>query len=63
LGVLAREILDAIAESEEDPTKLANFTRRTIKKKKDELELSLKGYIHSHQRLMLKTIFSLHHCL
>ena len=58
LGVSAREMLDAIAECEEDPTKLANFARRTMKKKKDELELVLKGYIHSHQRLMLKTILS-----
>ena len=51
LGVSAREMLDAIAECEEDPTKLANFARRTMKKRKNELELSLKGYIHSHQRL------------
>ncbi|MFB7638157.1 hypothetical protein ACFCZI_05055 [Peribacillus butanolivorans] len=51
LGVSAREMLDAIAECEEDPTKLANFARRTMKKKENELKLSLKGYIHSHQRL------------
>ncbi|WP_252433252.1 hypothetical protein [Peribacillus butanolivorans] len=56
MGVSAREMLDAIAECEEDPTKLANFARRTMKKKENELELSFKGYIHSHQRLMLKTI-------
>ncbi|MGF6949783.1 transposase [Neobacillus sp. B4I6] len=56
LGVSARDMLDAIAEGEEDPEKLANFARRSMKKKKDELELALEGYIQSHQRLMLKTI-------
>ncbi|GAA1385427.1 hypothetical protein GCM10009597_46720 [Peribacillus frigoritolerans] len=56
MGVSARDMLNAIAEGEEDPEKLANFARRTMKKKKDELELALKGYINSHQRLMLKTI-------
>ena len=56
MGVSARDMLDAIADGEEDPEKLANFARRTMKKKKEELELALKGYINSHQRLMLKTI-------
>jgi len=56
LGVSARDMLDAIADGEEDPEKLANFARRTMKKKKEELALALKGYINSHQRLMLKTI-------
>ncbi len=49
-------MLNAIADGEEDPEKLANFARRTMKKKKEELELALRGYINSHQRLMLKTI-------
>jgi transposase len=56
MGVSARDMLNAIADGEEDPEKLANFARRTMKKKKDELMLALKGYINSHQRLMLKTI-------
>ncbi|WP_066064323.1 IS110 family transposase [Neobacillus soli] len=56
LGVSSRDMLNAIVEGEEDPEKLANFARRTMKKKKDELMLALKGYINSHQRLMLKTI-------
>ncbi|MGG1397673.1 hypothetical protein ABE288_07540 [Bacillus salipaludis] len=29
-----------------------------MKKKKEELELTLKGYVHPHQRLMLKTILT-----
>ena len=56
LGVSARDMLDAIADGEEDPEKLANFARRSMKKMKDELELALKCYINQHQRLMLKTI-------
>ncbi|WP_041580545.1 IS110 family transposase [Bacillus sp. 1NLA3E] len=56
MGVSARDMLNAIAEGEENPEKLANFARRTMKKKKEELELALKGYINPHQRLMLKSI-------
>lgn len=56
MGVSARDMLNAIADGEDDPEKLANFARRTMKKKKDELALALKGYINPHQRLMLKTI-------
>ncbi len=29
-----------------------------MKKKKDELELALRGYINPHQRLMIKTILT-----
>ena len=32
----------AIADGEDDPEKLANFTRRTMKRKNDELELALR---------------------
>ncbi|MEC5424778.1 IS110 family transposase [Virgibacillus sp. C22-A2] len=56
MGVSARDMLNAIADGEDDPEILANFARRTMKKKKDELQLALKGYISPHQRLMIKTI-------
>jgi transposase len=56
MGVSAKNMLRAI--SEEDPKKLADFTQRTMKKKKDELELALRGYVNPHQRLMLKTILT-----
>jgi transposase len=58
MGVSAKEMLWAIAEGEEDPEVLSNFARRTLKKKKEELKLALKGYISSHQRMMLKTILT-----
>jgi transposase len=40
MGVSARDMLRAIADGEDDPEKLANFARRTMKKKKDELDKS-----------------------
>ena len=58
MGVSARDMLNAIADGEDDPEKLADFARRSMKKKKDELELALRGYINSHQRLMIKTILT-----
>jgi transposase len=56
MGVSAKDMLNSIADGEDDPEKLANLARRTLKKKKEELELALNGYINPHQRLMLKTI-------
>ncbi len=41
---------------EEGPETLANFALGNVKKKKDDLQLALRGYISPHQRLMLKTI-------
>jgi transposase len=57
-GVSSMEMLRAIADGEDDPVKLASLARRTLKKKKEELELALRGYISSHQRMMLKTIIT-----
>jgi transposase len=56
MGVSGRDMLRAMAEGEEDPEKLASFARRTMKRKKDELELDLHGCMNPHQRLMLKTM-------
>lgn len=58
MGVSARDMLRALADGEDDPEKLAGFARRTMKKKKDELELALRGYISPHQRLMIKSILN-----
>lgn len=56
MGVSSRDMLRAIAEGEEDSEKLADFAKRTMKRKKNELELALRGYVQSHQRMMIKTI-------
>ncbi|WP_088014750.1 IS110 family transposase [Gottfriedia acidiceleris] len=58
MGVSSKEMLYAIADGEEDPTKLASMARRSLKRKKDELELALRGYVNPHQRMMLKTILT-----
>jgi transposase len=58
MGVSSLEMLRAIADGEDDPVKLASLARRTLKKKKEELELALRGYINPHQRMMLKTILT-----
>jgi transposase len=58
MGVSSKNMLRAIADGEDDPEKLANFAQRTLKRKKDELEIALKGYVNPHQQLMLKTILT-----
>jgi transposase len=58
MGVSSKDMLRAIADGENDPEKLANFAQRTLKKKKAELELALRGYVNPHQRLMIKTILT-----
>ncbi|GED33931.1 IS110 family transposase [Brevibacillus centrosporus] len=58
MGVSSREMLHAIADGEDDPEKLASFARRTMKRKKNDLELALRGYVNPHQRLMIKTILA-----
>ncbi|WP_264766595.1 hypothetical protein [Metabacillus sediminilitoris] len=42
----------SLKNGEDDPEKLANFARRTMKRKKEELELALRGYVNPHQRLI-----------
>jgi transposase len=58
MGLSSRDMLRAIADGEDDPEKLASFARRTLKRKKEELELALQGYVNPHQRLMIKTILT-----
>jgi transposase len=58
MGVSSKEMLRAIAEGDDNPEKLATLARGTMKRKKEELELALQGYVNPHQRLMLKTILT-----
>jgi transposase len=44
----SKNMLHSIAQGEEDPEKLANFVQRTLKRKKDELELALTGFVSPH---------------
>lgn len=58
LGVSSREMLQSIADGQENVEILANSARGKLKSKRQELELSLQGRITSHQRMMLKSILS-----
>jgi transposase len=58
MGVSSKNMLHAIADGIDNPEELANMAQRTLKRKKDELELALQGYTRPHQRLMLKTILN-----
>ncbi|AFC28190.1 transposase IS116/IS110/IS902 family protein [Paenibacillus mucilaginosus 3016] len=58
MGVSSRDMLEAMVNGETDPEKLAGFARRTMKKKKEELELALRGSMTAHQRLMLKSMLT-----
>ncbi|SDP29220.1 Transposase, partial [Paenibacillus sp. yr247] len=59
MGLSSRDMINAMINGEEDPEKLASFARGVMKKKKEELELVLRGKMSAHQRLMLKTIIIL----
>jgi transposase len=58
MGLSSRDMMNAMIDGEDDPEKLASFARGVMKKKKEELELALRGYMSAHQRLMLKTMLT-----
>jgi hypothetical protein len=57
-GLSSRDMLEAMIRGEIDPEKLAGFARRTMKRKKAEMEFALRGNMTVHQRLMLKTMLT-----
>jgi len=58
MGKSGRDMLEAMISGETDPEQLAGFARGTMKRKKAELELALRGHMNPHQRLMLKTMIA-----
>ncbi|TMV42905.1 IS110 family transposase [Paenibacillus mesophilus] len=58
MGLSSRDMLEAMVNGETDPETLAGFARRTMKKKKEELELALRGNMSSHQPMLLKTMLT-----
>jgi transposase len=52
-GVTAQAILHALLAGEEDPHTLAKLARGTLRKKRAELELALKGKLREHHRFLL----------
>jgi len=55
MGLSSRDMMNAMIEGDENPAKLSAFPDRTLKKKKEELELALRGNMIAHGRIMLKT--------
>lgn len=54
LGVSGRRMLKAIVDGETDPTKLADLSLKTLRKKIPELQKALKGLLGPHQRFLLR---------
>ncbi len=55
LGKSGRAMIEAMIAGEEDPEILSELAKRSLKKKKPELQRALNGLIGHHQKLMLKT--------
>jgi len=57
LGVSGRHMIRAIIEGEDDPEKLANLARQSLRGKIPQLKEALKGRVRDHHRFMLETLF------
>jgi transposase len=58
MGVSGKSMILAIIDGVDDPQELAGLAKRSLKKKKDDLERALFGSVGLHQKLMLKTQLS-----
>ena len=57
LGISGRAMLRALIEGEQDPVKLADFSRRRLRGKIPELEKALEGQVTKHHRFMLQLLW------
>jgi hypothetical protein len=55
-GASAPEMLQAIADGEDDPQRLAQMTRKGLRKKMPQLQLALQGRIRDHHRFLLRQL-------
>ena len=58
LGVSGRDMLQSIIQGEEDPKKIAELARRSLRKKIPQLELALEGRVRPHHRVVLKELMA-----
>jgi transposase len=58
MGVSGRSMIEGIINGIDDPQVLAGMAKRSMKKKKDDLERALFGSVGLHQKMMLKTQLS-----
>jgi transposase len=55
MGVSGRSMIEGLINGIDDPQVLAGMAKRSMKKKKDDLERALFGSVGLHQKMMLKT--------
>ncbi|MBT2724518.1 IS110 family transposase [Bacillus sp. ISL-46] len=58
MGVSGRSMIEGLINGIDDPQVLAGMAKRSMKKKKDDLERALFGSVGLHQKMMLKTQLS-----
>lgn len=58
LGVSGREMLEQLANGEQDPVKLAKLARGRMKRKIPQLQLALEGAFRGHHRFMLRQLLT-----
>lgn len=58
LGVSGREMLEQLANGQEDPAKLAKLARGRMKRKIPQLHLAFEGAFHEHHRFMLRQLLT-----
>ena len=55
-GATGRAILKALVEGDTDPLALANLAKGSLRSKRGELALALRGLVADHQRMLLQTL-------
>jgi transposase len=58
LGVSGREMLEQLANGEQNPAKMAQLARGRMKKKIPQLQLALEGAFRDHHRFMLRQLLT-----
>ena len=56
LGKSGRDMIEALIAGETDPDPLAELARGSLKKKKPQLRLALRGRVTEHHRFLLRTL-------
>ena len=56
LGVSGRQMLEALANGEDDPAVLAGFAKRRLRAKLDQLRQALEGRVKPHHRLLIRAL-------
>ncbi len=56
LGVSGRQMIRSLIRGEQDPTKLANLARRSLRSKTPRLQAALHGHVTEHHRFLLQTL-------